>query len=227
MQPAPPPYAVLSSFQHHQPPPLVAPTATATPAPAPAQPAAAARSAHRSHVDELSASSSHTAKLYGEIATLRQEAEAREFVVNDLRSQVSGLLRHQQDAAALRQQLGLLDERVRARDLAQQARLEELNAKVQLHASVESQLEAQVIRLEEERLGVQRRMGEAVDAAERRAADAEARLRDADGRFGTAAAELSKGGDERVRAVEHRLQGCEAALAEERARTSELRAHAH
>ena len=105
----------------------------------------------------LGTSAATLSKLYAEVSELRQDAEAREFIVADLRGQVTELLGHQQEAAGLRRQLQLLDERVRARDLAQQARVDEMAEKIKLHETVESQLEAQMLRLEEERLGMQKR----------------------------------------------------------------------
>ena len=105
---------------------------------------------------------------------LKQELSAKEFVVTDLRKQVSELLQHQQDAIALRTQLASLDERVRSRDVAQQAALGEMQAQVRLHETVEGQLESQMLRSEEERLAQQRKHGEQlarVDA--RRAEEAE------------------------------------------------------
>ena len=62
---------------------------------------------------------------------LKQELSAKEFVVTDLRKQVSELLQHQQDAIALRTQLASLDERVRSRDVAQQAALGEMLSSLQ------------------------------------------------------------------------------------------------
>ena len=61
-----------------------------------------------------------------------------------------------------------------SRDVAQQAALGEMQAKVRLHETVEGQLESQMLRSEEERLAQQRKHGEQlarVDA--RRAEEAE------------------------------------------------------
>ena len=91
-------------------------------------------------------------------------AEAKEFIVDDLRRQVADLLQHKSEAAALRRQLAQIDERAKARDLAQQARVEEMAAKLKLHAAVEAQLEAQVVRAENERLAAQRRLDGELDA---------------------------------------------------------------
>lgn len=68
------------------------------------------------------AHSEPTAKLYNELSHLRHDAEGRELIVADLRRQVTELLGHKQEAASLRRQLQLLDERVKARDVAQQVR---------------------------------------------------------------------------------------------------------
>jgi len=132
----------------------------------------------------------HAAKLYTEINGLRQDSEAREFVVADLRRQVIDLLPSKHEASTLRRQLGLLDERVRSRDGEHQAQLDELNAKLQLHETVEAQLEAQVQRVEEERLTMQRKLGEQLAAAEARVAEAKAtttiKEADTDDRLSTA-----------------------------------------
>ena len=133
-------------------------------------------------------------KATAQLLMLREEAEAREFIVSDLRRQVAELLGHKQEALSMRKQLKLVDERVKARDLAQQARLEELGAKVRLHETVEGQLEAQLLRLEEERLATQKEMRDAVELAERRAADAEARLAQTEGRVRLAAEGGGAGG---------------------------------
>ena len=127
--------------------------------------------------------SQHMAQLYGEMSGLKQEAEAREFVVADLRRQVADLTQHKQEAIALRRQLELIDERVKARDSAQQARVDEVTARVKLHETVEAQLEAQVMRVEEERLATQRRLGEQLSEAEARTAAAEGQLASAEARW--------------------------------------------
>ena len=109
---------------------------------------------------------------------MREAAEARESVVANLRRQVSELSRFEQEASSLREQLKASElgrENVRgARELALQATLDDVSSKLQLHETVEAQLEAQVTRLEEERLAMQRRLGEQLAAAEARAAAAEA-----------------------------------------------------
>ena len=74
----------------------------------------------------------------------RRRAEAKDFAISDLRRQVADLLQHRQEAAALKRQMVLLDERVRARDSAQEAKLTELKAKLRLHATIEGQQEAQL-----------------------------------------------------------------------------------
>ena len=161
----------------------------------------------------------HVAKLHAEVTTLQQEAEAREYIVADLRRQVGDLLLHKQEAAALRRQLQLLDERVRARDLAQQARVEEMAAKLKLHETVESQLEAQVMRVEEERLATQKRLGEQVAAAEARVTEAQA----AHAELG---AQMQSKIEASVAEAEAARKSIEGELHEERARTAELRSQA-
>ena len=99
------------------------------------------------------------------------------------------------------------------------------------------------MRLEEERLGVQRRMGEQLDAAERRAAEAEGRLRAADKRGdggvsagGASASGASAGGDggaaardaeARLGAMERELRLARAEFHDEKGRSRELRTQAH
>ena len=89
---------------------------------------------------------------------MREVAEARESVVADLRRQVSELSRFEQEASSLREQLKASElgrEIGRgARELALQATLDDVSSKLQLHETVEAQLEAQVTRLEEERLAM-------------------------------------------------------------------------
>ena len=60
-----------------------------------------------------------------QVRALKQELSAKEFVVTDLRKQVSELLQHQQDAIALRTQLASLDERVRKGQLGEKLGLSE------------------------------------------------------------------------------------------------------
>lgn len=124
------------------------------------------------------AQSQHVASLYAEVSAMREAAEARESVVADLRRQVSELSRFELEASSLREQLKASElerENVRgARELALQATLDDVSSKLQLHETVEAQLEAQVTRLEEERLAMHRRLGEQLAAAEARAAAAEA-----------------------------------------------------
>ena len=124
------------------------------------------------------AQSQHVASLYAEVSAMREAAEARESVVADLRRQVSELSRFEQEASSLREQLKAseLEREIArgARELALQATLDDVSSKLQLHETVEAQLEAQVTRLEEERLAMHRRLGEQLAAAEARAAAAEA-----------------------------------------------------
>ena len=75
------------------------------------------------------------------MGVLRAEAEQKDVVIADLRKQVADLLVHRQEATTLRRQLSLLDERIRARDVAQEARVGEMVAKLRLHETVEGQLE--------------------------------------------------------------------------------------
>jgi hypothetical protein len=89
---------------------------------------------------------------------MREAAEARESVVADLRRQVSELSRFELEASSLREQLKAseLEREIArgARELALQATLDDVSSKLQLHETVEAQLEAQVTRLEEERLAM-------------------------------------------------------------------------
>ena len=104
------------------------------------------------------AQSQHVASLYAEVSAMREAAEARESVVADLRRQVSELSRFEQEASSLREQLKAseLEREIArgARELALQATLDDVSSKLQLHETVEAQLEAQVTRLEEERLAM-------------------------------------------------------------------------
>lgn len=99
---------------------------------------------HQQQQQPLQYQSAQVSRLYNEVGSLRADAEAREYIVADLRRQVAELLAHKTEAAGLRRQLGVLDERVRARDIAHSARVDEMSAKLVLHETVESQLEAQV-----------------------------------------------------------------------------------
>ena len=71
--------------------------------------------------------------LYDEVTQIRTESEAREALVADLRRQITELLPYRQQSTERGKQLSLLDERVRSRDQAQQARVHELESKLQLH----------------------------------------------------------------------------------------------
>ncbi|KAL3895684.1 MAG: hypothetical protein SGPRY_013454 [Prymnesium sp.] len=106
-----------------------------------------------------------------QISLLQQQLESRDFAIRDLRRQVADLLGHRQQVVAYKHQLELLDERVRARDAAQKAKLDELAAKLRMHETIESQQEAQLLKCEEERLSLQRRFSTELEEAGKKVAE--------------------------------------------------------
>ena len=86
------------------------------------------------------------------LRSLHEETATKDLTIAELRLQVAELQPAQQEVLALRRQLELLDERIRGRDSETHARVGEMSAKLELHESVEEQLERQLLRGEEERL---------------------------------------------------------------------------
>ena len=109
------------------------------------------------------------------LRSLHEETASKDLTIAELRLQVAELRPAQQEALALRRQLELLDERIRGRDSETHARVGEMSAKLELHESVEEQLERQLLRGEEERL----QLSEQLIAAERLRIEAQAQMQQA------------------------------------------------
>ena len=78
------------------------------------------------------------------LRSLHEETANKDLTIAELRLQVAELQPAQQEVLALRRQLELLDERIRGRDSETHARVGEMSAKLELHESVEEQLERQL-----------------------------------------------------------------------------------
>ena len=107
--------------------------------------------------------------------SLHEETATKDLTIAELRLQVAELQPAQQEVLVLRRQLELLDERIRGRDSETHARVGEMSAKLELHESVEEQLERQLLRGEEERL----QLSEQLIAAERLRIEAQGQMQQA------------------------------------------------
>ena len=177
----------------------------------------------RIHLETTTEQQAQLSRLHSEASGLRGEMESRERLVAELRQQITELLPYKTEAATMRRQLSLLDERVKARDVAQQAKVEELNAKLRLYETVEGQLEGQVMRVEEERLRVQKRLAEQLDEANARTQEAVERMRVTEVRAEDAEAKAERSAAVEKSRATHEKGRLEGELQAERSRSGELR----
>lgn len=103
-----------------------------------------------------------------QVSILRQQCESKDFAIVDLRRQVAELLNYRKQATELKRRLELIDERVQARDTAQEAKITELKARLKLQETLTKQHEARLHKSSEERSTLEQRVAMQLEEAGQR-----------------------------------------------------------